>query len=329
MYQLKKSALAAVAIITLSTAAFTGAAWAETKWDMPVPYGDTNFHTQNIITFADDIKKATGGELQITVHSNGSLFKHPDIKNAVRQGLAQIGEVLGSRLSNEDPIFGLDSIPFLATSYDDAKKLYDASKDQVAAKLDEQGLMLLYSVPWPPQGIYTKKAITNVDDLKGLKMRAYNAGTEKLAQLAGALPTQVEVPDLPTAFSTGRVEAMITSPSTGANSKVWDYLSHYTDAQAWLPRNMVFVNKDAFAALPADQQQAVLDAAAAAETRGWAASVEETTAQTQILRDNGIEVSTPSPELSEGLGDIGAQMAAEWVQSAGDEGKAVLDAYMK
>ena len=329
MFHFKSNVIAAIAAAALTTAAFSTAAWAETKWDMPVPYGDTNFHTQNIVTFAEDIKTATGGELQITVHSNGSLFKHPDIKNSVRQGLAQIGEVLGSRLSNEDPIFGLDSIPFLATSYDDAKKLYAASKDQVAAKLDEQGLMLLYSVPWPPQGIYTKKAITSVDDLKGLKMRAYNAGTEKLAQLAGALPTQVEVPDLPTAFSTGRVEAMITSPSTGANSKVWDYLSHYSDAQAWLPRNMVFVNKEAFNALPEDQQKAVLDASAAAETRGWAASVEETKNQTQVLRDNGIEVTEPSAELSEGLGDIGAQMAADWATSAGDEGKVVLDAYMK
>ncbi len=256
-------------VLAAAALGFATSASAQTKWDMPVPYGDTNFHTQNIVQFAEDVKSATDGGLEITVHSNGSLFKHPDIKNAVRQGLAQIGEILGSRLSNEDPIYEVDSIPFLATSYDDAKKLYDASKDQLAAKLQEQGLQLLFSVPWPPQGIYTQKEISSVDDLKGLKMRAYNAATERLAQLAGSLPTQVEVPDLPTAFATGRVEAMITSPSTGANSKVWDFLSHYSDAQAWLPRNMVFVNKAAFDALPEDQQAAVLEAAATAETRGW------------------------------------------------------------
>lgn len=321
MHHSVKFALAAAAL------GFATSASAQTKWDMPVPYGDTNFHTQNIVQFADDVKTATNGGLEITVHSNGSLFKHPDIKNSVRQGLAQIGEILGSRLSNEDPIYEVDSIPFLATSYDDAKKLYDASKEQLAAKLEEQGLQLLFSVPWPPQGIYTKKEISSVDDLKGLKMRAYNAATERLAQLAGALPTQVEVPDLPTAFATGRVEAMITSPSTGANSKVWDFLSHYSDAQAWLPRNMVFVNKAAFDALPEDQQAAVLEAAATAETRGWEASVKETMEKTQVLKDNGITVTAPSAELKEGLAAIGAEMSAEWAEKAGDEGKAVLDAY--
>ncbi|WP_025031389.1 TRAP transporter substrate-binding protein [Nitratireductor aquibiodomus] len=314
-------------VLAAAALGFVTSASAQTKWDMPVPYGDTNFHTQNIVQFAEDVKSATDGGLEITVHSNGSLFKHPDIKNAVRQGLAQIGEILGSRLSNEDPIYEVDSIPFLATSYDDAKKLYDASKDQLAAKLQEQGLQLLFSVPWPPQGIYTQKDISSVDDLKGLKMRAYNAATERLAQLAGSLPTQVEVPDLPTAFATGRVEAMVTSPSTGANSKVWDFLSHYSDAQAWLPRNMVFINKAAFDALAADQQAAVLEAAATAETRGWEASVKETMEKTQVLKDNGITVTAPSAELKEGLAAIGAEMSAEWAEKAGDEGKAILEAY--
>ncbi|EKF20786.1 TRAP transporter substrate-binding protein [Nitratireductor pacificus] len=326
MHHFTRAAFVATGFLT-GAIGFSVSASAQTKWDMPVPYGDTNFHTQNIVQFADEVKSATDGGLEITVHSNGSLFKHPDIKNAVRQGLAQIGEILGSRLSNEDPIYEADSIPFLATSYDDARKLYDASRDALAAKLEEQGLQLLFSVPWPPQGIYTKKEIATVDDLKGLKMRAYNAATERLAQLAGALPTQVEVPDLPTAFATGRVEAMITSPSTGANSKVWDFLSHYSDAQAWLPRNMVFVNQAAFAALPEDQQKAVLDAAAAAETRGWEASVKETEEKTQALKDNGITVTTPSAELKTGLAAFGATMAEEWAANAGEAGKAVLDAY--
>ena len=321
MHHLVRAALVATSV------AFAGPALAQTKWDMPVPYPDNNFHTANIVQFAEDIKEATGGELQITVHSNGSLFKHPDIKNAVRKGLAPIGEVLGSRLSNEDPIYELDSIPFVATSYEDARKLYDVSKDTIAKKLEEQGLMLLYSVPWPPQGIYTKKEITKVADLEGLKMRAYNPATERLAQLAGALPTQVEVPDVPTAFATGRVEAMITSPSTGVNTQVWDFLSHYNDAKAWLPRNMVFVNKAAFDALPEDQQKAVLEAAATAEKRGWEASVKETEEQTKKLAENGITVTQPSDELREGLGKIGDTMAEEWAERAGEEGKAILEAY--
>lgn len=315
--------------ILAGVVAFAGPAFAQTTWQMPVPYGDNNFHTQNDMQFAKDIEQATGGKLTITIHSNGSLFKHPDIKNAVRQGLAQIGEVLGSQLANEDPIFGLDSIPFLATSYEDAAKLYAASHDQIAKKLEQQGLVLLYSVPWPPQGIYTKKEIKSIDDLKGLQMRAYNTATERLAQLAGARPTQVEVPDVPTAFATGRVEAMVTSPSTGANTKVWDFLSNYNDAQAWLPRNIVFVNKAAFDALSPEEQKAVKEAAAKAEERGIEASKKETEEKTKELQDNGITVSKPTPELKEALHKIGETMSKEWADKAGAEGKAVLDAYRK
>ncbi|MEC9469112.1 MAG: TRAP transporter substrate-binding protein DctP, partial [Pseudomonadota bacterium] len=183
------------------------------------------------------------------------------------------------------------------------------------------------AVPWPPQGIYAKKEITKGDDLKGLKFRAYNTATERLAQLAGAVPTQVEVPDIPTAFSTGRVEAMITSPSTGANSKAWDFLSHYHDTQAWLPKNMVFVNKGAFDALSDDEKAAVLEAADVAEKRGWEASKVETKTQTQVLVDNGITVVQPSSELIQDLAAIGETMAAEWQEEAGETGQAVLEAY--
>ncbi|WP_417677071.1 TRAP transporter substrate-binding protein [Roseibium sp.] len=318
--------LAAAAVIGLSGLA---SASAQTKWDMPTPYGDSNFHTVNIAEFAKDVSDKTGGSLTIQIHSAGSLFKHPEIKNAVRKGLAPIGEVLVSRLSNEDPVFGVDSVPFVATSYDDAFKLYQASKPFLEKKLGEQGLQLLFAVPWPPQGIYAKKDINTIDDLKGLKFRAYNASTERIAQLAGAVPTQVEVPDLPTAFSTGRVEAMITSPSTGANSKAWDYLDHYYDAQAWLPKNMVFVNKKAFDGLSDAEKAAVMEAAATAETRGWEASKAETAEKTQMLKDNGITVAAPSEALQASLKEIGATMVVEWQDSAGDDGKAIIEAFSK
>jgi len=316
--------LAAAAAFTL--AGFTAAS-AETKWDMPTPYGDGNFHTQNIAAFAEEVKDKTGGSLVIQIHSAGSLFKHPEIKNAVRKGLAPIGEVLVSRLSNEDAVFGVDSVPFLAPSYDQAWKLYEASKPAMEEKLGEQGLQLLYAVPWPPQGIYAKQEVATGDDLKGLKFRAYNAATERMAQLAGAVPTQVEVPDIPTAFSTGRVEAMITSPSTGANSKAWDFLTHYHDTQAWLPKNMVIVNKRAFDALSDAEKEAVLAAADLAEKRGWEASKVETKTKTQILVDNGITVVQPSQQLIRDLAGIGEIMAAEWQESAGEDGAAVLEAY--
>jgi TRAP-type C4-dicarboxylate transport system substrate-binding protein len=301
--------------------------FAQTKWDMPVPYNEGNFHTQNIQQFAKDLSAATGGKLTIQVHPSGSLFKHPEIKPSVRRGLAPIGEMLASLASNESPIYGVDSVPFLTSGYADAKKLYAAQKPYLEKKLTAEGLMLLYSVPWPPQGLYAKKEIKTVDDISGLKFRTYNAATSRLAQLVKAVPTQVEAPDIPTAFQTGRVEAMITSPSTGVDSKSWDFLTHYHDLRGWQPRNIVFVNKAAFDKLPADQQKAMLSAAAAAETRGWAASEKETDSKTKILSDNKITVVTPSAALRDALVKIGDTMTAEWEKAAGADGAALLKAY--
>lgn len=299
------------------------------SWDMPTPYPDATFHTVNIHEFAEDVSEATDGALEIKVHSAGSLFKHPEISKAVRSGQVPAGEFFLSLLANDNPVFGADSLPFLATNYEDAERLWAAQKDVITKLLDEQGLMALYAVPWPPQGLYTTKEIGSVDDLAGLKFRTYNATLEEFANLAGAAPTQVEVPDIPQAFSTGRVEAMITSPSTGANSKAWDFLSHYTDIQAWIPKNIVVVNKRAFQRLDEETQTAVLDAAAAAETRGWEMSKAETDEKVAVLEENGITVVEPSEELMSGLRDIGAQMLENWKAEAGDSGQALLDAYQQ
>jgi TRAP-type C4-dicarboxylate transport system substrate-binding protein len=317
--------LAGVAI----AASVAASAAAETKWDMPTPYPDGNFHTKNVIQFAQDVEKATKGSLKIQVHSAGSLIKHPEIKRAVRQGTAPIGEILESLASNEAPVYGLDSVPFLATGYDASKKLYAAQKPYLEKQLASEGLTLLYSVAWPPQGLYAKKEITKVEDLKGLKFRTYNAMIGRIAALAGAIPTQIEVPDLPTAFATGRVDVMITSASTGVDTKAQDYLTHYIDTQAWLPRNIVFVNKAAFDKLSPAEQKAVKDAAAAAEERGWKMSVEEMTIKTNALKAAGIKVLAPTPELKAGLSKIGQEITAEWEKSAGADGAAMLAAYRK
>lgn len=305
------------------------AASAQTKWDMPTPYPDGNFHTRNVAMFAADVAKATNGSLTIAVHSAGSLIKHAEIKRSVRQGTTPIGEILESLASNEAAVYGLDSVPFLATGYDASKKLYAAQKPYLQKQLASEGLVLLYSVPWPPQGLYAKREIKSVDDLKGLKFRTYNAMIGRIAALAGAIPTQIEVPDLPTAFATGRVDMMITSASTGVDTKAQDYLTHYIDTQAWLPRNIVFVNKEAFDKLSAAEKKAVIDAAKAAEERGWKMSIEEMTVKTDALKAAGIIVLPPSPELKAGLAKIGATITAEWEKSAGADGAALLAAFRK
>ena len=315
--------IAAAATLALG---FGTAAGAET-WDMPTPYSDAVFHTQNIIQFADDVKAATNGALEITVHSAGSLFKHGDIKNAVRSRQVPIGEFFLSRLANENPAFGLDSLPFLAASYEDAEKLWAAQKPVITELLAQQDLMPLFAVPWPAQGLYTKKEVKTVDDLRGLKFRAYNAALEQFATLVGAAPTQVEAPDIPQAFATGQVEAMITSPSTGVSSKSWDFLTHYTPINAWLPKNIVVVNKKVFDRLDPAVQDAVLKAAAEAEARGWAMSRAEADEKTKILAENGITVVEPSPELLDGLKAVGQKMLDDMLANASPEAKAIVEAY--
>ncbi len=315
--------------LALATAltALTLPAAAQTAWDMPTPYGDTVFHTMNIMEFADDVRDATGGQLDITVHSAGSLFGHPEIKDAIRRGLAPIGEILLSRLANENALFEVDSIPFLADSYTDARALWAASRPAVEALLAEQGLTLLYAVPWPGQSLYLTEEVTDPAALQGVTFRAYNTATEQLANILGMVPTQVEAGDIPTAFATGRVAAMMTSPSTGVSSQAWDYTSVYIDVNAWLPKNVVFVNTDALNALPGDSRAALLAAAAEAETRGWAMSEAETATQIATLQSNGMTVIQPSDALSAALSAAGEQMTAEWLARAGDDGAALVAAF--
>jgi TRAP-type C4-dicarboxylate transport system substrate-binding protein len=314
------------AIFGAATLALATAATAQ-SWDMPTPYGDSTFHTQNISQFADDVRAATDGGLDITLHSAGSLFPHAEIKGAVRNRSVPIGEFFLSRLSNEDLAFGVDSQPFVATSYEQAQTLWDAQKPIITELLAEQGLMPLFSVPWPAQGLYTNGEIATVEDLNGLRFRAYNAALEEFATLAGAAPVQIEASDIPQAFATGQVAAMITSPSTGVNSTAWDFVTHYSPINAWVPKNIVVVNQRMFDGLDADVQTAVLEAAAAAETRGWEMSAAEAETMTAALAENGITVYEPSAELVSGLQDIGATMLETWNANASDSAKAVMDAY--
>ncbi|WP_417239658.1 TRAP transporter substrate-binding protein [Celeribacter halophilus] len=294
---------------------------------MPTPYGDATFHTVNIREFAADVAEATDGALEIEVHSAGSLFPHGEIKNAVRSGQVPLGEFFLSTLANEDLAFGMDSQPFLATSYEEAEKLWAAQKPVIAELLGEQGLMPLFSVAWPAQGLYTNGEIATVDDLSGLRFRAYNPALEQFAALAKAAPVQVEAADIPQAFTTGQVEAMITSPSTGANSKAWDFVDTYTPINAWVPKNIVVVNQRTFDRLDETVQAAVLAAAAEAESRGWEMSKAEAEEKTAVMQENGMTIATPTPELVAGLQAIGEEMLAKWKEEAGEDALAILDAY--
>jgi len=313
----------------LFTAAFSMSAAAQTKWDMPTPYAATNFHTENVMQFVADVEKATGGKLKIQVHPGASLFKAPEIKRAVQGNQAQIGEILISGYSNEDPIFGVDSVPFLATSYAEAAKLWKASRKALEDRFAKQGLVILYSVPWPPQGVYSTKPLNSVADMKGLKMRSYNPATSRIAELAGAQPVTIQAAELAQAMATGAVNANITSGATGYDTKAWEVVKNYYDTQAWLPKNIVFANKQAFDALDKPSQAAVMKAAQDAEARGWKTSEEKNKWYLEQLAKNGMTVAPPSAQLKADLKKIGDTMTDEWMKTAGADGQAIVDAFKK
>jgi TRAP-type C4-dicarboxylate transport system substrate-binding protein len=325
MKLLRVTAVGLASVVLLASAS----AEAQTKWTLPSAYPADNFHSQNLTVFAKDVATATDGKLQINVHPAASLYTAPEIKRVVQMGEAKMGEVLLSFHENEDPMFGIDVVPFLATSFDQAQKLWSASRAAIEKKLATQRLMVLFAVPWPPQGIYAKKEINSINDMKGLFWRAYNAGTTRIAEIVGAHPVTVQAADLPRALSTGLINAFMTSSATGYDSKAWETMAFFYDARAWIPKNVTFVNKAAFDQLDKPTQAALLKAAAAAETRGWSMSQERNRWYTEQLAKNGLKVLEPGATLTTGLRQVGEQLTAEWLRKSGDDGWAVIEAYKK
>jgi len=298
------------------------------KWDMALAYGAGNFHSANATEFAKNVSDNSGGKLTIVTHPGGSLFKGGEIFRAVRTGQAQIGERFMSALGKEDPLLEVDSQPFLATTYDDAMNLYQASKPEIVKGLDSKGLVFLYAVPWPAQGLYSKKEINSIADLKGLKFRAYNSATIRIAELTGMAPTKIEAAEISQAFSTGAVESMITSPTTGKNKKIWENgVKYFYDIAAWFPKNMVIVNKEAWNKLDSATQKLVMMEASKAEKKGWALSKKGNKVDKKALADAGMEVGKVNAALKKHFEGVGATMSKEWAERAGSRGAAVLAAY--
>ncbi len=318
--------LAALGLIACASA---GAVLAQTKWDLASAYPANNFHSENLVQFASDVEKATAGKLKITVHSNASLFKATEIKRAVQGGQTQAGEVIQASMQNEWQIYGADGLPFLADSYEESLKLQAAQRPLIEKKLSDQGLVYLYAVAWPPQGLFTKKPISSAADLKSIKWRAYSPATARIADLVKAQPVTVQAAELSQALATGVVEATMTSGATGVDGKLYEHLKYYYDLQAWLPKNMVIVNRKAFDALDKATQDAVLKAAAAAEVRGLAASKRVDTESKAKLKGNGMQVLEASSQLKADMKKVGETMLGEWLEKAGAEGQSLLSAYQR
>ncbi len=315
-----------VAALAATLAAGAGMASAET-WDMPMAYSAANFHSATGAEFAECVTTGTGGDLEIVTHPGGSLFSGSEIKRTVQTGQALIGERLLSGHQNENALFGFDSIPFLATSFEDSAKLWEAAKGPLTDLLAEQNLHLLYAVPWPPQGLYFKKEVASVADMQGVKFRSYNNATARIAELAGMLPVTIEAAEISQAFATGVAEAMISSGSTGYDRKVWESLTHFYAVDAWLPRNYVFVNMDAWNGLDDDTRNVLGGCASLAEYAGNWRAVQYTDFTLKGLADNGMIVGPTNERMTSELKGFGQIMTAEWLEAAGAQGQAIVDAF--
>jgi TRAP-type C4-dicarboxylate transport system substrate-binding protein len=316
-------------LVSLAAVATLGTSWAQTKWDLPTGYGANSFQTQNVQQFADEVDQLTGGKLKITLHAGGSLYKANEIKRAVQTGQVQAAEFILSGAANENPLFGVDSIPFLATSYGDAKRLYMAAKPAQDKLLASQGVKVLFTVPWPGQSLYSLKPISTPADFAGTKMRAYNPATTRIAQLLKAQPVTIQLAELGQALATGGVQNFLTSSASGVESKLHEQVKYFYPVSAWLPRNATVVSQKAFDALDKPTQEALLKAAAAAEQRGWATSEKLDGEYMKELASKGMTISPPSDSVKKELATIGETMTAEWLKTAGPEGQAVIDAYRK
>jgi TRAP-type C4-dicarboxylate transport system substrate-binding protein len=315
----------ALAATTLATTAFADGH--AQKWDMPMAYSASNFHSENGAKFAECVKAGTSGSIDITVHPGGSLFKGADIKRAIQTGQVQIGERLLSGHQNENAVFGFDSVPFLATSFDESAKLLNAAKPKLTEILADQNLTLLYSVAWPPQGLYFKKEVNSVADMAGVKFRSYNNATSRLAELTGMLPVTIEAAEISQAFATGVAESMISSGATGYDRKVWESLTHFYEVDAWLPYNHVMVNSDVWADVSDENKAAVTACADTAAADGLAASVAYTQFTLDGLKEGGMTVGRAGDALVDELKVIGATMTSEWLEASGSDGAAIVDAF--
>ena len=325
---MRKTALKTLTATVVGSAAILAAAAAQAeKWDMPMAYSATNFHSATGAEFAKCITTGTGGAIEIVTHPSGSLFKGADIKRAIQTGQAPIGERLLSGHQNENAIFGVDSVPFLATSFDDAAKLWKAAKPTMSKILADQNLVLLYSVPWPPQGLYFKKEVNSVADMKGLKFRSYNNATSRLAELTGMLPVTIEAAEISQAFATGVAESMVSSGSTGYDRKVWESLTHFYEVDAWLPRNYIMVNKDIWEGTDKAHQSVIKGCAELAEYAGTWRAVEYTQFTLNGLKAGGMTVGPAGDTLKADLKKVGETMAKEWLEKSGAQGKTTVDSF--
>ncbi len=311
-------------------AAGGGPAAAKVKWDMHLNYPAGNFHSQGAQRFADRVKEATNGELEIVLHPGASLgFKGPELLKATAEGQLSIAEIPTGMVEGDAPILALTAQPFIATNAFEQRLLYQLSKPTYAKVLKKFNQMTLYTSVWPFSGIYTQRPIERLADLKGLKMRVYDGTGLAFGKATGIAARKMPFSEVYPAMKAGLLDSMYTSSVSGVDAKAWEVLKYFTPINIVGPVNMVNVNLDAWNKLPANVRTAVLEVAEQMEDEMWNLAGDMDRKSRKILQDNGMVVSPVSKEFRAELNEVGRKLRAAWAKKAGADAQAILAEYYR
>ncbi|MFK7853111.1 MAG: TRAP transporter substrate-binding protein [Granulosicoccus sp.] len=323
MYMIK-SVIAGVAALCIGSTA----AHAETKWDLSTAWGANNFHAQSAIKFADAVRESTDGSVDITVHLSGEVgVKITEKLSAVENGIVQMADMLLFLQAGEAPFLGIDTLPYLIQGQDEMKSWLEVAGPKYDEVFASHNQKVLYYVPWPSPGIYTKEAVVSADDIKGLRIRAFNATSFEFLNKLGAAPVELPFGELAAAVAAGTVDGAATSTSTGVNSKLYQFTTHFNPLNWSTSPDAVTVNLDAWNALSDDERTIIEKLANDMEAEFWAVSAEEDSSKTKVLEENGMSISSADDSLNAKMAEAGKTMWEAFYANVPDA-KDVVEAYI-
>lgn len=308
----------------------TTPAQAQTTWRAATEYPATAMPGEGLTTFARLLTQQTNGQIKLEPR-----FDAPDglrsatIPTAVEEGKVEVGDTFAGTITSIDPIFQLSSLPFLATTQDQAWQLYQAAKPAYENTLAQHGQLLLYATPWPPSGIWSRHPLTGADPLNGLAIRTYDAISTAVLNGAGASAVEYSFADAMPHLRDGSVTAVLSSGDGGAGRKLWEYTTHFTAIGYAMPLSLATISRNTLEALPPTLQRAVLAAAAETETAQWQALIQRTDRNYATMRSNAVTIEEASPLLTSALARAGAAETGRWLATAGPTATAVLETYKR
>ncbi|PLY07623.1 MAG: ABC transporter substrate-binding protein [Arcobacter sp.] len=298
------------------------------KMNLNAKYGANNFHTKGAEKFASLVKDYTGGSVDITVHAGSSLVKGNPLK-AVKDGTVAMTDMFIPFTSGGGKVFGISALPFIATSYDDAFKLYQISKPAYEKTAKKWNQKLLYSVTWPASGFYSNKKLETLADFKGVKTRTYDKNSAQFVNDAGGNAVALPWGEVYSALRTGMVNSVITSSSSGKDGKFWEVLTNFTKINYAYPLQAVTINLDYWNSLDSAQKDAMLKAAAEIEKAQWEAVKAEDKDALDTMANNGMHISEASDKLKKELAIIANKMLKEYLSDANKDTKKIFEEYRK